>query len=138
MESVGWHVCEGLMPQRHRVKCEITLFAVVLTLQFLGETNVLEPSFYEFNTDPNPVGVGYILMENLLDHSLRWSVTNLEQRKKVIEQLSDMHLELFGHSFTLSDSLHNSSSHASDLGPFAQDYSTEYRDAQMKTETATE
>ncbi|KAJ5107179.1 hypothetical protein N7456_003854 [Penicillium angulare] len=104
----------------------------VATLQFLSnETKVPVPKIFDFNfSDTNPVGVGYILMEKLPGHSLRWSIATLEQRRKVIDQLSDVYIELKNHPFTLLGSMNSPGSYG--IGPFARESLTDFHGPEMK------
>ncbi|KOS41013.1 hypothetical protein CDV55_103664 [Aspergillus turcosus] len=103
----------------------------VSTLQFLSETKVPAPKVFDFNfCEPNPVGVGYILMEKLPGRSLRWSLATPEQRRKVTSQLADIYIELYAHPFAMTGSMHHPGSH--DIGPFARESLTEYHGSQMK------
>ncbi|KAJ5469741.1 hypothetical protein N7539_009359 [Penicillium diatomitis] len=103
----------------------------VSTLHFLGETQVPVPKVFDFNfCEPNPIGVGYILMEKLPGSSLRWSLATPEQRKKVASQLADIYIELKAHPFAMTGSMHHPGSY--DLGPFARESLTDFHDSQMK------
>ncbi|KAF6784150.1 hypothetical protein CSOJ01_15798 [Colletotrichum sojae] len=77
------------------------------TLQYLERTGVPAPKVYDFALEhaDNPVGVGYILMEQLPGRSLRWSTATPEQRNVVMDQLADIFVELHRHPFGLLGSL---------------------------------
>lgn len=83
----------------------------VATLLFLDKTGVPAPKMYDYALEQhgNPVGVGYILMEKLPGKSLRWSLANEQQRRKVIDQISDILIELGQYPFHELGSLVKSS-----------------------------
>ncbi|KAJ5901451.1 hypothetical protein N7495_001979 [Penicillium taxi] len=103
----------------------------VATLQFLSKTNVPVPRVFDFNLDEaNPIGVSYILMEKLPGKSLRWSLTALQQRQKVISQLADIYIELKKFPFSMIGSFDPENS--SYIGPLARESLTDFQNSQMR------
>lgn len=71
----------------------------VATLNFLEKTRVPAPKVFDFaleNDPSNLVGVGYILMEKLPGEPLAgsWDSATQEQKRKFMDQLSDIYIEL--------------------------------------------
>ncbi|OAR01098.1 hypothetical protein LLEC1_05447 [Akanthomyces lecanii] len=93
----------------------------VATLLFLEKTGVPAPKMYDYALEQpgNPVGVGFILMEKLAGKSLRWSLANEQQRQKVIDQISDILIELRKYPFPELGSLIKPGQLR--VGPFAQE-----------------
>ncbi|KAH6633913.1 hypothetical protein B0J18DRAFT_2007 [Chaetomium sp. MPI-SDFR-AT-0129] len=100
----------------------------VATLQFLADTKVPAPRVYayELSSSDNAVGVPYIFMEKLSGKPLDWNDATEQQRVRVMEQLTDLYLELERHPLPLTSSLVPSPNPATtdkgstQLGPFAQ------------------
>ncbi|KAM3451332.1 hypothetical protein MY3296_005373 [Beauveria thailandica] len=105
----------------------------VATLLFLEKTRVPAPKMYDYALEQpgNPVGVGFILMEKLPGKSLRWSLANEQQRRKVINQISDILIELRKYPFQDLGSLDNPGQ--SRVGPFAQESLTNLLQSDMCT-----
>ncbi|KAL2867699.1 aminoglycoside phosphotransferase family protein [Aspergillus lucknowensis] len=102
----------------------------VATLQFLSKTKVPVPQVFDYSPDDeNPIGVGYIQMEKMPGHSLRWSLLSTEQRKKVMSQLADIYIELQRFSFDLMGSLDQPGTER--VGFFARESLTDYKDSRM-------
>ena len=93
----------------------------VATLKFLEGTAVPAPKVFEyaFEDASNSVGVGYILQEKVPGRSLQWSSATAEQRRKVMEQLADIYIELSRHPLELLGSLDRPGS--SHVGAFAKE-----------------
>lgn len=91
----------------------------VATLMFLEKTKVFAPKVYDYALEQpgNPVGVGHILMEKLPGKSLLSSLT-AQQNHKVLDQLSDVFIELHKYPFHGLGSLDNPGT--SQVGPLAQ------------------
>lgn len=79
----------------------------IATLEFLAGTKVPAPQVYAhaLESTENLVGTSYVLMEKMAGEPLDWNDASPEQRKKVMEQLADVYLELEAHPFQLSGSL---------------------------------
>ncbi|KAI0845992.1 hypothetical protein F5Y00DRAFT_254938 [Daldinia vernicosa] len=105
----------------------------VATLKFLERTNVPASKVFDFALEDanNPVGVGYILMEKLHGTSLRWSVATQEQRRKVMEQLADVFVELSKYPFDHLGSLHCLDGFH--VGAFARESLTDFVQSGMRT-----
>ncbi|KAJ5184629.1 Aminoglycoside phosphotransferase [Penicillium cf. griseofulvum] len=99
----------------------------VATLKFLSNTTVPAPKVFDFNLDEtNPIGVGYILMEKMPGKSLNWSLTTEKQRRKVIDQLANIYIELQAHSFDTMGSLVMDEFGSQHVGPFASESTSDY------------
>ncbi|KAI4870544.1 kinase-like domain-containing protein [Hypoxylon rubiginosum] len=105
----------------------------VATLKFLAKTGVPAPKVFDFLLDhaDNPVGVGYILMEKLPGKSLRWSLATQEQKRRVMEQIADVFIELRGYPFELLGSLDCPGD--SHVGAFARESLTDFTQSGMRT-----
>ncbi|KAF9884428.1 carboxyl methyl esterase activity protein [Aspergillus nanangensis] len=92
----------------------------VATLQFLSKTNVPAPKVFDYGLHgQTPVGLGFILMEKLPGKSLRWSLASAEQRRKVMNQLADIYIELESLPFDTMGSLDQpGTGHMVLLGPY--------------------
>ncbi|OAA37909.1 Protein kinase-like domain protein [Metarhizium rileyi] len=103
----------------------------VATLMFLKHTKVPAPEVYDFalETPNNTVGVGYILMQKLPGKSLRWSMANQEQRRKVMSQLADTFIELHKYPLPLLGSLDSPSK--SHVGAYAREPLTNFVNSKM-------
>lgn len=68
----------------------------VATLEFLAVTTVPAPKVYhhQLQGPENIVGTSYVLMEKMRGKPLDWNVASEEQRRKVMDQLADVYLEL--------------------------------------------
>ncbi|EPE04410.1 hypothetical protein F503_01414 [Ophiostoma piceae UAMH 11346] len=97
----------------------------VTTLRYLADTvpSARTPRVFDFalQDSTNPVGVGYILMEKLPGTSLRWSVATDIQRRRVMDQLADVFIELSQHSFLSMGSLSLSKDGKAEVGPVARE-----------------
>lgn len=102
-------------------------------LIFLEKTGVPAPRVYNYALEGpgNPVGVGFILMEKLPGKSLRWSLANEKQKHKVVEQLSDVFIELRKYPFNEFGSLIEPGRLT--VGPFAQESLTDLTQAGIRT-----
>lgn len=81
------------------------------TMTYLQQnTCIPTPKIFDWacESDPENLGVGYILMEKLDRKSLDWQATNPEQREKIMRQLVDMFLEIERHPFDAIGSLSSS------------------------------
>ncbi|KAM3558705.1 hypothetical protein MY1884_003848, partial [Beauveria asiatica] len=105
----------------------------VATLLFLEKTKVPTPKMHDYALEQpgNPVGVGFILMEKLPGKSLRWSLANEQQRRKIVNQISDILIELRKYPFQHLGSLDNPGQ--SRVGPFAQESLTNFLQSDMRT-----
>ncbi|KAF1731191.1 hypothetical protein CRV24_009270 [Beauveria bassiana] len=105
----------------------------VATLLFLEKTRVPAPKMYDYALEQpgNPVGVGFILMEKLPGKSLRWSLANEQQRRKIINQISDILIDLRKYPFQDLGSLDNTGQ--SRVGAFAQESLTNFLQSDMRT-----
>ncbi|KAM3503814.1 hypothetical protein MY11210_008577 [Beauveria gryllotalpidicola] len=105
----------------------------VATLLFLEKTGVPAPKIHDYALEQpgNPVGVGFILMEKLPGKSLRWSLANEQQRRKVIDQISDVLIELRKYPFHDLGSLVKPGQLR--VGPFAQESLTNFLQSGMRT-----
>lgn len=104
----------------------------VATLKFLESTKVPSPRVFDFGLEnaTNPVGVGYILMEKLPGKSLRWALATQQQRRRVIDQLADILIELHKYPLDLMGSLdHPGDAH---IGPFARESLTDFAQSKMR------
>ena len=103
------------------------------TLLFLEKTGVPAPKVYDYALEQpeNAVGVGYILMEKLPGKPLRWSLTNEQQKWKVMDQVSDILIELRKYPFHDLGSL--DSPGQSNVGPFAHESLTDSLQSPMCT-----
>ena len=83
------------------------LTSEVATLQFLEGTGVPAPKVFDFALEgpDNSVGVGYILMEKLPGQPLDWGRATGSQRRKVMDQLADIFIELRRYPFNELGSL---------------------------------
>ncbi|KAI1806889.1 hypothetical protein F4811DRAFT_508491 [Daldinia bambusicola] len=106
----------------------------VATLKFLERTSVPVPKVFDFVLDNSdcPVGVGYILMEKLDGKSLKWSNATQDQRKRVMEQLADVFIELSRYSFDPLGSLHCPCD-VHHVGEFARESLTDFTESGMRT-----
>ncbi|KAI9737978.1 MAG: hypothetical protein M1834_009348 [Cirrosporium novae-zelandiae] len=104
----------------------------VATLQFLEKTKVPAPRVFDFAFEgkDNPVGVGYILMENMHGKALRWSLMSPAQRKKVMSQLADIFIELQTSPFDSMGSLDRPGT--THVGGFAQESLTDFTGPEMR------
>lgn len=99
----------------------------VATVEFLAGTGVPSLKAYAYglgSSENNTVGTSYILMEKLPGKPLDRNHANIEQRSRVMEQLTDVYLELEKHPIRLTGSLLPSSgasgSDGVQVGGFAQ------------------
>ncbi|KAI0897296.1 hypothetical protein F4806DRAFT_507807 [Annulohypoxylon nitens] len=102
----------------------------IAALEFLAGTKVPAPQVYGYalESTENPVGTSYVLMEKMAGEPLDWNDATPEQRKKIMEQLADVYLELEAHPFQLTGSLSSklpgttagSSVNQTEVGSFAQ------------------
>ncbi|TQV96082.1 Protein kinase-like domain [Cordyceps javanica] len=105
-------------PQASR---DYVLESEVATLLFLEQTTVPTPRVYGYalERDDNPVGVGYILMEKLAGKALDWPAADPNQRRKVMDQLADILIEIYKHPLPALGSLDTPGS--SQIGGFAHE-----------------
>ncbi len=103
------------------------------TLMFLEKTAVPAPKVYDYalEHDNNPVGVGYILMEKLPGKPLNWHAATPPQRRRVLEQLADVQIELFKHPLQALGSLDTPGS--SQVGAFAHESLLDMVGGQLQT-----
>ncbi|SPO06533.1 uncharacterized protein DNG_09223 [Cephalotrichum gorgonifer] len=107
-------LASGATHLHHGVLCSIPTLqydgetrSEVAALQFLEKTKVPAPRVfdYSFEDADNPVGVGYILMENLPGTSLSWSSDANFPRRKIMDQLADICIEIQKYLFKQLGSL---------------------------------
>jgi hypothetical protein len=88
---------------------DYVLASEAATMQFLEcHTRVPSPRVFDWATESDPgneVGVGYILMEKMKGTPLDWQGATMAQRKKVVQQLADILLEIEKHPFDKLGSL---------------------------------
>ena len=79
----------------------------VATLKFLETTSIPAPKVFDYVLEgaENPVGVGYMLIEKLPGYALDWPTASSQHRNKVVEQLTDVYLELQHYPFSRMGSL---------------------------------
>lgn len=96
---------DPLLPP-HTVKSHIFL-SEIATLQFLAKTGVPAPKVYcyELEGSENIVGTSYVLMEKMPGKPLDWNGADEDQRRKVMEQLADIYLELEQHPLQMTGSV---------------------------------
>lgn len=85
---------------RQKVQDHI-LLGEVATLKFLGQTSVPVPKVfhYQLESEDNLAGASVIVMEKLPGKALEWNEANSKQRKKIMEQLATIFLELEKYPF---------------------------------------
>lgn len=108
----------------------------VATLKFLHQTNVPVPKVFDFALEQpgNPVGVGFILMEKLQGKALQWDTTTQEQKKKVMQQMTDIFIELHRYPFTLLGSFNNNgTSSEPQVGAIAHELLMDFEHSKMRT-----
>ena len=105
----------------------------VATLKFLEQTAVPAPKVYDFALErpDNPVGVGFILMEKLPGRSLQWPDATELQKKKVMDQIADIFIELHKYPFHYLGSLNTPGT--SQIGEFAEVLLSDFTESQMRT-----
>ncbi|KAF1952116.1 hypothetical protein CC80DRAFT_538341 [Byssothecium circinans] len=105
------------------------------TMKFLEKTAVPTPKVFDFAVESaeNPVGVGYMLVEKMAGTSLRWALLSSEQRRKIVEQLADIFIELRKYPFEKMGSLEPCSSPSSQpiVGAFARESLTDFHGEHM-------
>ncbi|KZF21590.1 hypothetical protein L228DRAFT_283737 [Xylona heveae TC161] len=72
------------------------------TLRFLEELDVHAPGVFGYGLEQdteNRVGVGYLLLEKLPGTVFNWSSATPRQRKKVMDQVADVYIELSKYPF---------------------------------------
>lgn len=79
----------------------------IATLKFLAKTSVPAPNVYcyELEGSENIVGTPYVLMEKMPGKPLDWNGAGVDQRRKVMEQLADIYLELERHPLQMTGSI---------------------------------
>ena len=89
---------------------EYLFLSEVFTLKHLEKTGIPAPKVFHFATESeeNPVGVPFLLMEKLRGAPLIWDMATSAQKTKVLEQLTDIFLTLEKHPFRLTGSLYPS------------------------------
>ncbi|ATY65110.1 kinase-like domain [Cordyceps militaris] len=108
------------------------LTSEVATLMFLEKTAVPTPKVYGYalEHDSNAVGVGYILLEKLPGKALDWPATNPDRRRKVMNQLADVLIEIHKHPLPVLGSLDTPGS--SHVGAFAHESLLNMVDGQLQ------
>lgn len=79
------------------------ILSEVATYRFLAtKTKIPVPAVHDFAIDSpaNPVGVGYILMDQLSGTPLTEHTLTDEQKRRVMEQMSDVYAQLSQHPFS--------------------------------------
>jgi hypothetical protein len=101
------------------------------TMKFLEGVNIPTPKVFDICLEGpgNPVGVGYMLVEKMPGKSLRWAQASPEQRRKLVEQLADIAIELRKHPFDKMGSLENS--REVEVGPLARESLTDFNGSRM-------
>ncbi|KAJ3482459.1 hypothetical protein NLG97_g7564 [Lecanicillium saksenae] len=98
----------GAMSPPTRVRDHV-LQSEAATMRFLSlHTKIPSPRVFDWalESDPsNSIGIGYILMEKLEGKHLDWQAATVPQRSKVINQLTDILLEIEKHPFDRLGSL---------------------------------
>lgn len=94
----------------------------VATLKFLEKTAIPAPKVYTYaaESDANPIGLSYMLMEKLPGAPLQWDRATSGQRSEVLGQLADIFLELEKSPLPLSGSLSLGSHDVAIVSGFAQ------------------
>lgn len=79
----------------------------VATLEFLAKTSVPAPKVYHYQLQgpDNIVGTSYVLMEKMPGRPLDWNSASEEQRRRVMDQLADIYLELEKHPLPMTGSI---------------------------------
>lgn len=87
--------------QNHVFRSEVS------TLKFLENAAVPAPAVYydQLKGPNNSVGASFILMENIRGNALDWHKANKEQRRKILEQLADIFLEIERHPLDKTGSI---------------------------------
>lgn len=100
---------------------EYVFLSEVVTLRHLESIGIRSPKVFYFavESNDNPVGVPFLLMEKLKGSALEWDKTTAVQKTKVLEQLGDVFLTLKKHPFPSTGSLFPSNN-SSKLYGFAQ------------------
>lgn len=96
---------DPLLPPQS-VKSHIFL-SEIATLQFLAKTSIPTPKVYCYELEGSKiiVGTSYVLMEKMPGKPLDWSGAGEDQRRKVVEQLADIYLELERHPLQMTGSI---------------------------------
>ncbi|KAK4199166.1 hypothetical protein QBC40DRAFT_228337 [Triangularia verruculosa] len=107
------------------------------TLGFLEHTKVPAPILFDYGLESpeNPVGIGYILMEKLPGAPLCWHSATREQRRKVLNQLADIYIDLSRRPFHGLGSLDIPGS--SHIGAFAKELTVDLPPCQSWSEHCT-
>lgn len=105
----------------------------VATLKFLEQTAVPAAKVYDFALEhpDNPVGVGFILMEKLRGRSLQWPDATELQKKKVMDQIADIFIELHKYPFHHLGSLNTPGT--SQIGELAEAKLSDFTESQVHT-----
>jgi len=98
------------------------------TYAFLATTTVPTPRVYGYglaSDAENPVGMTYMLMEKAAGHPLQWHSIPESQKRKVLEQLATIYIELEKHPFSHMGSLDFQAREKKNdpeigIGPFAE------------------
>lgn len=100
---------------------EYIILSEVYTLKYLESTGIPAPRVFHFATESNenPVGVPFLLMEKIEGVPLMWETTIPAERTKVLEQLGDIFLALEKHPFPSTGSMFPSNG-SSKISGFAQ------------------
>ena len=103
------------------------------TMKFLEKVAMPTPKVFDFalESDSNPVGVGYMLVEKMAGKSLRWPLGPSEQKRKVVEQLADIFIELQKHPFQKMGCLYTPGSRR--IGAFARESLTDFDGSHMSS-----
>lgn len=113
---------DPLLPPQS-VKSHIFL-SEIATLQFLSKTSVPTPKVYcyELEGPENIVGTSFVLMEKIPGKPLDWNGAGEDQRRRVMEQLADIYLELERHPLQMTGSIvpSNVDSNQPEVAAFAQ------------------
>lgn len=100
-------------------------------MKFLEKIAVPTPKVLDFalESQDNSVGVGYMLVEKMAGTSLRWSIASPEQRRRVVEQLAEIFIELRKHPFDKMGCLDTSGS--CHIGAFARESLMDFDGSRM-------
>lgn len=106
--------------QEHILKSEYA------TMKFLEGIPIPTPRVFDIGLESqaNPVGVGYIIFEKMAGAPLMWPDTSREQRKRVVEQLADIFIELRRYPFDRMGCLGNTK--PGHIGAFASETMTDF------------
>ncbi|KAF2757510.1 hypothetical protein EJ05DRAFT_476761 [Pseudovirgaria hyperparasitica] len=100
----------------------------VATMRFLAGTAVPAPRVFDFVPEGRG-SVGYMLVEKMAGTALRWSLAAPAQRRKIVEQLADVFIELRKYPFEEMGCLGTAAS--SRVGAFARESLADFTGSRM-------